>query len=594
MISSYAAAIANHLWQSTLFAAAIWIITFAFQRNRAAVRHGLWFAASLKFLVPFSLLVGIGSQLQWRTTPEPRSVSVLVKSISQPFTTLGPAIASPAPVPAAQTNRLPLALAAVWICGFGASLFWWTIHWRRLCRTVRHATILSLDAPIQVLCCGENLEPGVFGIFKPVLLLPNGILDRLSPAQLRVVLAHELCHVRRRDNMTAAIHLFVEALFWFHPLVWWIKARLLEEQERACDEEVIQMGGDTQIYAESILRICEFSLASPLLCVSGMTGSDLKKRIENIMRPGIADPMNLQRRLLLAVVGAAALAGPIVIGVLNAPAIQARAIAFSWKVPQSRSAAGSVFEVASVRLNTSDREGYNVRLASHGRLEVENYTLKQLIGAAYGVRSLQITNLPVAFESSRYDISARASGDVGEKQLWTMVQALLADRFKLQFHFETKESPIYALTVGKNGAKLPKSAAGDCQEEQAPPNPSGQWNSASGRCGSFYQFYGPQGQVLIGSGVSAADLAHDLPTDHLTVDRTGLTGRYNVFLRWTPDGYKAFKPGQEGVSERVPDDSGIRGPSILAAVDDLGLKLESTRGNVDFLIIDKVDKLAEN
>ena len=120
----------------------------------------------------------------------------------------------------------------------------------------------------------------MFGIFRPVLLLPEGITDRLSPAQLQAVLAHELCHVRRRDNLAAAIHMFVEALFWFHPLVWWIKARLIEEQERACDEEVLRLGGDPQVYAESILKICEFYLTSPLICVSGITGSNLKKRIE--------------------------------------------------------------------------------------------------------------------------------------------------------------------------------------------------------------------------------------------------------------------------------------------------------------------------
>jgi len=586
MILHYAVPIANHLWQSTLFAVAIWILTLMLRNNRAAVRHGLWLAASVKFLVPFSLFVTIGSQFQWKTTfePPPRSVSFVVETISYPFTTSGPSIASPTPTPAVKTSPW-LAFAAVWILGFAVSIVSWFIQWQRVSRAMRHATRLNLDAPIPVLSCGKNVEPGVFGILKPVLLLPDGILNRLSPPQLQVVLAHELCHVRRRDNMTAAIHMFVAALFWFHPLVWWIKARLVEEQERACDQEVLQMGGDAQTYAESILRICEFTLASPLLCVSGITGSDLKKRIENIMRRGVADKMNLRRRLLLTVAGVAAIVVPIAIGMLNAPAIQAKA----------QDSAGPVFEVASIRLNTSNREGNNVRLASHGRLEVENFTLKQLIEAAYGVRSLQVNNLPGTFESNRYDISARAGADVGGKQLWAMVQKLLMDRFKLQFHYETKNSPIYALTVGKNGPKLPKSAAGDCQEEQAPPNPSGEWNIKSGRCGSFYQFYGPQGQVLIGAEVSAADLAYELPTDHVTVDRTGLNGRYNVFLRWTPVGYQAFKPGQEGVSEKVLDDSGVRGPSIFEAVEDeLGLKLEATRGNVDFLIIDRVEKLAEN
>ena len=159
-----------------------------------------------------------------------------------------------------------------------------------------------------------RFEPGVFGIFRPVLLLPEGITHRLSPAQLQAVLAHELCHVRRRDNLAMAIHMVVEALFWFHPLVWFIKARLIEEQERACDEEVLRLGGDPQVYAESILRICEFYLTSPLICVSGIAGSNLKKRIEDIMRNRVALKLSLSRALLLAVAAIAALAGPIIIG----------------------------------------------------------------------------------------------------------------------------------------------------------------------------------------------------------------------------------------------------------------------------------------
>ena len=82
----------------------------------------------------------------------------------------------------------------------------------------------------------------MFGVWKPVLLLPDGIQERMTPAQLQAVLAHELCHVSRQDNLTAAIHMVVEAIFWFHPFVWWIRARSVEERERACDEEVLEPG----------------------------------------------------------------------------------------------------------------------------------------------------------------------------------------------------------------------------------------------------------------------------------------------------------------------------------------------------------------
>ena len=112
---------------------------------------------------------------------------------------------------------------------------------------------------------------------------PRRIAERLGDEQVEAILAHELSHVRRRDNLAAALHMIVQALFWFHPLVWWVGARLVDERERACDEEVIRLGSEPQVYAESILKTCELYVESRLVCVAGVTGSDLKQRIEAIM-----------------------------------------------------------------------------------------------------------------------------------------------------------------------------------------------------------------------------------------------------------------------------------------------------------------------
>jgi beta-lactamase regulating signal transducer with metallopeptidase domain len=104
------------------------------------------------------------------------------------------------------------------------------------------------------------------------MLLPEGIFDRLTVPQLKGVIAHELCHVHYRDNVIAAIHMFVETLFWFHPLVWWIGRRMVEERERACDEEVLRLGSEPRVYAEGILNVCKLYVESPLVCVAGITG----------------------------------------------------------------------------------------------------------------------------------------------------------------------------------------------------------------------------------------------------------------------------------------------------------------------------------
>jgi beta-lactamase regulating signal transducer with metallopeptidase domain len=300
----------------------VWLLTLSFGKNRAAVRHRLWLAASVKFLIPFSLLAGVGSYIQWQKDRviTPYRVSAIVGAISQPFTLSDPSLVPLNAAQTPQTSWILVVLAGVWICGIAVSLAWWCIRLGQLLRTMRRSTPVNLAVPIRVMSCTERLEPGVFGIFRPILLLPEGITERLSPAQLRAVLAHELCHVRRRDNMAAAIHMIVEALFWFHPMVWWIKVRLIDEQERACDEEVLRLGNDPQVYAESILKICEFYLTSPLICVSGISGSDLKKRIEDIMRNRVALNLSLTRAGFLVVAAIIALAGPVIFGIADVKA----------------------------------------------------------------------------------------------------------------------------------------------------------------------------------------------------------------------------------------------------------------------------------
>jgi len=110
------------------------------------------------------------------------------------------------------------------------------------------------------------LEPGLVGILRPVVLLPDGLMARLSEPERDSILAHELGHLRRGDNVTAAIHMAVETLFWFWPPVWLIGARLIAERERACDESVLAQGHDPEVYAESILKVCKFCIQSPLAC----------------------------------------------------------------------------------------------------------------------------------------------------------------------------------------------------------------------------------------------------------------------------------------------------------------------------------------
>jgi TonB family protein len=168
------------------------------------------------------------------------------------------------------------------------------------------------------------MEPGIFGIVRPVLLWPATISEHLQDSHLRAILAHEVSHVRRRDNLAATMHMAVEAIFWFHPIVWWLGARLVEERELACDEEVLQLGNSPSIYAESILKTCEFCVGAPLACVSGVTGAELKKRIVRIMTPNRAEKLGRGRKILLASVGVVSVVGPVLFGLGTTQRVRAQ------------------------------------------------------------------------------------------------------------------------------------------------------------------------------------------------------------------------------------------------------------------------------
>lgn len=197
---------------------------------------------------------------------------------------------------------------------------------------------VKVDAPIPVKVSASQLEPGLVGILRPVILLPLGITDQLSPCELKVVIAHELCHWRRQDNLLAAIHMLVESLLWFFPLVWFIGKRLNAERERACDESVLAQGTDPHTYAEGILKVCRSYLQSPLSLVSGVSGADLTKRIEDIAENKSVLNLNAARKVMIGTTAAFALALPLAVGLVVSPVLQTQAKASQIASIQARNA----------------------------------------------------------------------------------------------------------------------------------------------------------------------------------------------------------------------------------------------------------------
>ena len=233
------------------------------------------------------------------------------------------------------------------------------------------------------------------------------------------------------------------------------------------------------------------------------------------------------------------------------------------------------FEVATIKPATPDRpgKGFMVRGRQFSTL---NTSLADLITFAYGIHTKQITGAPSWVETEKFDLAAQPNGEgqPNDKQWKAMIQKLLADRFKLAFHRDKKELSVYAITVGKNGPKLTKS------------------ESTSNLPGLFFRGLGNLPAV----NATMADFAGVMQgavLDRPVVDQTGIQGRWDFTLLWTPD---EFQFGGLGVKPPPPPANNTAAPPDLftAFQEQLGLKLEATKAMAEVFVIDKVAKPTEN
>ena len=700
---SWTSALVNHLWQSTIVTALVALLVLTLRHNPASIRYRLWMLASVKFLLPFSLLISGGQALRSALTSPIAPMHIATNNAAL---TIADDIAQPFSQPTNLTedfdasieestataghNLLADVLVALWLSGMLAILYSWIRQWLRIRQMLREAMLVSSpklqSAEVSVLTVPGLLEPSVCGIFRPVLLLPERITDHLSNRQLDTVIAHEMCHVRRRDNLTAAMHMLVKALFWFHPAVWWIESHLLEERERACDEAVIACGNEAELYAESILEVCKTYVESPMACISGITGSDLKRRIVRIMSETVVHKLDLSRKLLLGLAGSIAMAMPVVLGLMHLPDVHAQTaapkpskdltgtwqgtlhagqdlrtvikitkgddgsyktlfysidqggnpisvnkttldgstvkfvltaiggtyegtmsadggtITGNWsqgpnplalvltrttpatewtippppeKIPPMDANADPTFEVATIKPSKPDDQRQAI-IVNGRQLHIINQSLERMICFSYGVQTKQIIGLPAWAGTAKFDIDAQpdGQGEPNDKQWKGMIQKMLTDRFQLTLHHDKKELSVYALSVAKSGSKMTKSD-GD-------PN---------GLPGLFFR--GKLGDLGV-RNANMSDFSHLLQEavlDRPVIDQTGLTGRFDFTLLWTPDDSQF-----NGMAAHTPPSTDSNPPPNLytAIQEQIGLKLDATKAPADVLMIDKVEKPSDN
>jgi uncharacterized protein (TIGR03435 family) len=249
------------------------------------------------------------------------------------------------------------------------------------------------------------------------------------------------------------------------------------------------------------------------------------------------------------------------------------------------------FEVASIKPNKSDSPVQNVDMQPGGRLTVTNFPLNDMIRLAFGTPQAlapnQLSGGPSWAASDRFDIVAKAEGNPSREQILLMLRTLVTERFKLKVHSETRVLAMYALVLARGDGRLGprirlsnidnidcstpstrEQVAPPCQVRQAPA-------SRTGRAVTMAQV----ARSLVG-GVGG------LPV----LDHTGLAGRFDFDLEWTPDQPLRLPPNAPNLPPIDPN-----GPSIFTAVkEQLGLKLESTKGPVDVLVIDHAEHPSEN
>ena len=555
-------------------------------RSRAALRH-LVFAVAFGALLVIPLVSAL----------VPVTIVELPVPRSAPPSIVGPTLAARIPhahggamtIPGAEkfsALSIGQVLAGVWLIGmvvFSVPIAFGLLQLRQLSRrsgawvegqTVVNMITANAGLRRRVVVLQHNDVPGplTFGVLMPTILVPSDAASWNLHA-LQRALVHEVEHVRRKDWVTHCVARAVCALYWFHPLVWVAWRQLRLEAERSCDDAVVGQE-DAREYASLLITCAQRQMPHAGLPILAMaTRGDLSVRVAAL----------LNRRQRRGGVTGTGVAVAFVVAMISSWGIGT--VMFAQPAPagaiaQSRDAS---FDVVSIKRNISGSQDISINAPNGTAYNVTNTPMRGTIMRAYQVKNL--AGVPPWVDDERYDITAKSTGKPDPNEVSAMLRTMLADRLKLKGHIEPRELSVYGLVVARPGHPGLKPVTLDCDAIRAardaatktgqPPAPS----AANGAPTCAYSWFG--GAISSG-GIPLPMFAGllDYVAGRVVVDQTGLTGRYEFTLRFTP-------PGTQPAADGSPD-------FFTAIQEQLGLRLEPTRAPVDTFVIDQIERPSEN
>jgi len=569
-VTFVADSVLNTLWQSVIVVGAVWMgLRFSQVRLNAATRYVIWWIALTALLalpwihrassVPGQPPLPVAPALQHALPAQ------VAAPFAPPVSDVLVTVANP------RTAKWPLWALAIWSSVFVWQIFRMTCSYLYLRRVKRRAMshaypFHDVRRKVRLLLSTEIASPMATGFLKPAVLIPAYLREQLTPEEFHCVVLHELAHLARYDDWLNIIGRSAGALAGLHPLVWWTLRQIEREREVACDDWVVAKTRAAHSYAETLARIAELRIvARNTLLASGILSSrsQLRARVEMLVRHGrVFSPAAALRAVSVATLALVCLA--------TAGALAPNWIAFAQR-PE--------FEVASVRENRNNGQS-DFRPRRSGQLfQMHNTRIFALMNYAYDITARYQVDGDDRFPESWkwYDVDARIPDGATEEQVKLMVQSLLEDRFKFKTHREKREITQYALVVDKGKAKL--SPATDRPMDLT--IEGRHLSQEKGSCGvSLWQ----EGARWTCHAVSVDKIVATVGSmmKSPVVDRTGLNGSYDVNVLFITDDRKAALNAPFG-------------PSFEQALrEELGLRVEKGKGEVEVLVVDHMEKPSEN